>query len=100
MKTKFEIIFNGSSTGHLRKYKKFDRNRILDTIKEQLMVEPNTETKNKKTLRDNPLSDWELRIHPFRVFYDIDEEMKIVRILAIGHKVHNVLYIGGEEIDL
>jgi mRNA-degrading endonuclease RelE of RelBE toxin-antitoxin system len=41
-----------------------------------------------------------LRIDPFRVFYDIDENNRIVRILAIGIKEREKIIIGGEEIIL
>ncbi|MEP0955385.1 hypothetical protein [Microcoleus sp. FACHB-1515] len=48
------------------------------------------------------MSDWELRVDSFRVFYDvvIEDEGGIVKIKAIGHKVHNKLYIGGKEFQL
>jgi len=62
------------------------RNRILDEIKEQLTYNPDEETRNKKILRENPIADWELRIHPFRVFYETDPTSRRVRILAIGIK--------------
>jgi mRNA-degrading endonuclease RelE of RelBE toxin-antitoxin system len=58
------------------------------------------ETRNKKLLRENPLADWELRVHPFRVFYDVDEANKSVRVLAIGVKDGDKLIVGGEEIDI
>ena len=41
---------------------------------------------------------WELRIGPLRVFYEIDRA--VVRILAVGKKTNNVLWIGGREIKL
>ena len=57
-------------------------------------------SRNSKLLRDNPLADWELRIGKFRVFYDVDSDEPTVRIVAVGHKEHNTLFIGGEEIKL
>jgi hypothetical protein len=47
--------------------------------------------------------EWELRFGPgnrFRVFYEVDEKRFEVRILAIGVKDRNRLFIGGEEIEL
>jgi hypothetical protein len=44
------------------------------------------ETRNKKLLWDNPLADWELRIHPVHLFYYIDQVGQRVRILAFGVK--------------
>ncbi len=51
-------------------------------------------------MEDNALAPWELRVGDFRVFYDINVEEESVVILAVGHKVHNKLFIGGEEIEL
>jgi len=66
-----------------------------------LSHEPLTETANRKTLRTNSLdSPWELRIGQFRVFYAVNTEANVVRIIAIGHKVHNRLFIQGKEVDL
>ena len=51
---------------------------------------------------ENELSDWELRVQKFRVFYDvvIEEDRRAVKIKAVGHKEHNTLYIGGREVRL
>jgi mRNA-degrading endonuclease RelE of RelBE toxin-antitoxin system len=64
-----------------------------------LRHEPLTETRNRKRLGENPLSDWELRIHQFRVFYDVvdEDDRRVVKIKAVGHKDHNTLIIGGKE---
>jgi len=36
----------------------------------------------------------------FRVFYEVDQASREVFILAIGVKVGNRLFIGGEEFEL
>jgi hypothetical protein len=48
------------------------------------------------------MSDWELRVQALRVFYDIveEDERHLVKIKAVGHKIHIKLYIGGEEVQL
>ena len=51
-------------------------------------------------IHPNPLADWELRIRQHRVFYDVDEHAARVRIVAIGYKEHNKLFIGEEEFEL
>jgi mRNA-degrading endonuclease RelE of RelBE toxin-antitoxin system len=46
---------------------------------------------------------WELRFGPrnsFRAFYDVDNDARIVLILAIGVKKGNRLFIGGEEFSV
>jgi len=98
----FEIEFTGIAADHVRGYRKFEQQIILDTIEEQLRYAPTTETRNRKRLGGNELSDWELRVQTFRVFYDVvaEEDRQIVKIKTVGHKDHNKLYVGGEEVQL
>ena len=99
---KFEVAFTRTAAEYVRSYRKYDQKIILDTIDEQLTHEPTTETRNRKKLSENELSDWEMRVGDFRVFYDvlIDDERGIVKIKAVGHKKHNVLRIGDKEVPL
>ena len=43
------------------------------------------------------VSEWELRVDDKRVFYDIDPEASLVRIVAIGYKEKNRLFFRGQE---
>ena len=98
----FEINFTHIAATHVRAYRKCEQPIILDAIEEQWRHEPMTETRQRKRLGENPLSDWELRVQQYRVFYDvlIEEEPQVVTIKAVGHKDHNTLYIGGKEVAL
>jgi mRNA-degrading endonuclease RelE of RelBE toxin-antitoxin system len=98
----FDIQFTELAAVHVRSYRKFEQQVILDGIEKQLAHEPGLETRNRKRLGENELSDWELRIEKFRVFYDIevDESQQIVKIKAVGHKEHNRLFIGWKEVQL
>jgi len=98
----FEIKFTPIAAGHVRAYRKSQQKVILDAVEEQLQHEPTIETWNRKRLGENELSDWELRVQNFRVFYDVlvEDEWQIVKIKAVGHKEHNKLYIGGKEVEL
>jgi mRNA-degrading endonuclease RelE of RelBE toxin-antitoxin system len=99
---KFEIAFTQTAADHIRAYRKFEQRIILDAIDEQLSHEPTTETRNRKRLSDSELSDWELRVQDFRVFYDVAVEraVGVVKIKAIGNKKHGVLRIGDREVQL
>jgi len=81
----------------LKLFRKFEQEHILDQIDAQLQYEPNVETQNRKWLRPNDISDWELRIGKYRVLYDIEEQEQMVAIQAIGFKIGNELYIRGER---
>lgn len=78
---------------------------IREKTKEQLEFEPDVETRNRKPVRPpNALqAEWELRFGPnnrFRVFYQIVHEKYEVRIVAIGVKERNRLFVGGTEVTL
>jgi len=98
----FDVRFTPTAAAHLRGYKKFQQQMMLDAVAERLTHEPTTETRNRKRLGENPLSDWVMRVANFRLFYDVvsEEDRQVVKIKAIGHKDHNRLYVGGEEIGL
>lgn len=57
-------------------------------------------TWNRKPLRPNDISTWELRIGQRRVFYDVDTEDNVVTVKAVGWKEHNKLFIRGKEFEL
>ncbi len=48
---------------------------------------------------ENRLAAWELRAGDFRVFYEIEDDTT-VKIISIGHKRHNTLYIRGETAEI
>ena len=98
----FIINFTQTAAGHVRAFTMFQQKIILDAVEEQLRHNPNVETRNRKRLGKNELSDWELRVQNFRVFYDVIlvTNRRVVKIKAVGHKEHNMLYIGGKVVQL
>lgn len=98
----FQIDLTQRASDHIRAFRTFEQRILLDAIQEQLEHEPALETRSRKRLGENELSDWELRVQMFRVFYDVvtAEGRRMVKIKAVGHKEHNTLYIGGREVRL
>jgi len=97
----YNIEFAESVKAQLRELTAHQRSTILDSIERQLVHEPLIETRNRKQLRPNPIAPWELRIGDLRVFYEVaSDEPDTVRILAVGRKRGNKLYIAGKEIAL
>ena len=84
----------------LAPFRKFDQVRIVAGIEAQLTHDPATETRNRKRLRPNQLAEWALRIDNFRVFYDVLPADTLVKVLAVGEKRENELYIRGERYEL
>ena len=96
----YEIEFTPSARKDLDALRKFEQQAILDAIDEQLRFEPTVETANRKPLQPNDIAEWELRLGKYRVFYNVEEQVKIVAIQAIGFKIGNELYIRGERREL
>jgi mRNA-degrading endonuclease RelE of RelBE toxin-antitoxin system len=81
----------------LRWFRKGEKTLILEEIATQLTQEPMVETRNRKRLRPDHLTEWELRIRHFRVFYDVDVEASLVKVVAIGYKRRTKLFFRGQE---
>lgn len=71
----------------------------------RLAFEPDKEGRNRKPL-DVPSpygAQWEIRFGPgnrIRVFYEIDYDHRLVKVLAVGVKKGNRLRIGREEYSI
>ncbi|MGH8607364.1 MAG: type II toxin-antitoxin system RelE family toxin [Gammaproteobacteria bacterium] len=97
----YTIAFAKSVVDQLRGLTARQRTVLFDAIERQLVHEPMTEVKNRKPLRPNPIAPWELRIGDLHVFYEVAvDEPDTVRILAVGQKKGNTLFIAGKEIKL
>lgn len=95
---KFEVKFVPDAAQDLESHTAREQRIILDGVSEFLEFDADIKSKRRKQLRPNPLAPWELRIGDYRVFYEIREGS--VRILAIGYKVHNELFIRGRKTEL
>jgi|SRR6266849_3512146 len=101
----YALAFASEVTKHLRAIDAKYHALIREKIGKQLRFEPAAETMNRKPLRQPaPFgATWEIRCGPdnrFRVLYDIDQDDRVVRILAIGEKQRERLFIGGQEVQL
>ncbi len=101
-KQPYALVYADEVKRHLRAIEPKYHSVIRSEIEVQLLHEPDWETRNRKPLR-RPVSfgaDWELRLgpnHRFRAFYQVNTASREVRVLAVGVKERNQLFIGGEE---
>ncbi|UZQ53398.1 type II toxin-antitoxin system RelE/ParE family toxin [Trichothermofontia sichuanensis B231] len=92
----YDIEFTQTALQDLRYFRKYEQNIVLDAIQTQLTYEPTLETENRFR-RDPPeISEWELRIGKYRVLYNADSTVMIVRIERIGSKPNNTLSFQGQ----
>jgi mRNA-degrading endonuclease RelE of RelBE toxin-antitoxin system len=96
----FQVRFTPRASDELRSFRKNEQKQILEAIETQLLHEPLSLTRNRKKLRPNELSEWELRVGNFRVFYDVDKEEQVISIRVLGQKTGSRLTINGKEFDL
>jgi mRNA-degrading endonuclease RelE of RelBE toxin-antitoxin system len=96
----FRIELTPEALDDLESQRVFDQKRLVTAMEVQLSHEPARATRNQKKLRPNELAEWELRIEAFRVFYDVLAENEIVKVVAIGVKEGNDLFIHGEKYEL
>lgn len=97
----FQLEFAEQVEGHLASIERKYHSLIRDNIEEQLRLQPLTETRNRKPLRQPAAfgATWELRFGPdnrFRVLYTVED--KRVLIVALGVKEGSRLTVGGEEV--
>ncbi|MBI4672493.1 MAG: addiction module toxin RelE [Chloroflexi bacterium] len=101
----FTLDFAPETIDHLGAIAPKYHRLIEKTIDEQLRHTPERETRNRKPLERLTSfgATWELCFgasNRFRVFYVVDSAKQRVRILAIGEKEGNRLFIGGEEVRI
>ena len=95
-----KIELTPEASDDLASLRRFDQARVVNELESQLAHEPTTETRNRKRLRPNQLAESVLRVDRFRVFYYVFPESEIVKIIAIGFKEGNDLFIRGERYEL
>jgi hypothetical protein len=98
----FPVVYVAQVEDHLRAIDAKYHTLIRQRIESQLALDPDHATRNRTPLKPPSVfgATWELRCGPlnrFRVLYDIDAQSHVVHILAIGVKVRNRLFVGGEE---
>jgi mRNA interferase RelE/StbE len=95
----FSIRLTDSAVEDLDFFRKNERRTIADGIALFLTQDANVETRRRKPLRPNRLAQWELRLGDYREFYELEADDR-VKIVAVGHKEHNDLYIRGRKVEL
>jgi mRNA-degrading endonuclease RelE of RelBE toxin-antitoxin system len=96
----FEIAFTPSSLDDMAGFHKRHQVLIFDETESQLSHQLNVETRRRKRLRPNRISEWELRIDVYRVFYDVALDAGRVDVRMVARKHGNRLYVRGQEFIL
>ena len=102
---RFELIYPPIIKQHLKSIESRYYSLIQKSLEVQLQFQPDVETKNRKPLKRPVVygAKWEIRLGPdnrFRAFYRIDYDKEQVILLAIGEKIGNRLFFGGQEVEI
>ena len=95
----YEISLTESAKKDIAFFEVSDQRVIVAGIIAHLKTDAESETRRKKQLRSNPVAPWELRLDRFRAFYSVEEGAKL-KVVAVGHKEHNELFIRGKKVQL
>jgi mRNA-degrading endonuclease RelE of RelBE toxin-antitoxin system len=88
----YTIRYDTGAADDIRELEAYYQRRVLAEIKTHLTRTPTARTKRRKPLPNlaHPWEAvppiWELRVGEYRVFYDVSEVDRIVRVLAVRHK--------------
>ena len=96
----YTIEYTVEAWKHLAAIRAHERSAVTAAVDAQLLWQPNVPTRNRKPMRPNSLSGWEMRVGNLRVYYDVLDVERKVLIVAIGRKQGDRITIGGEEIEL
>ena len=102
---RFEVVFDRLALSHMKAIAPKYHSLIRRAIEEQLEVEPDSPTTNRKPLHQETVigAAWELRCGPgnrFRIFYDVNRDQRRVVVLAIGRKIRDQLFVGNKRFQL
>ena len=95
----YQISLTESAKKDIAYFGANEQRLIVAGIISHLKTDAETETRKRKQLRPNPIAPWELRLDRFRVFYSVEEGHNL-KVVAVGHKEHNDLFIRGEKVQL
>jgi hypothetical protein len=106
--TKYSIVLTATARRHIRYLLRQgvmgrgEHVRLINATAARLAYQPTIAKGSVKELRQpNPLKvSYELRIPPWRVFYNVHGDLAEVRVEAVGFKPRERLFVEGEEIAL
>ena len=86
------IVVHELAAEEIEDLRKYDQRRIVAAIEKQLRHEPGAVSRRRKCLAaltpsfEHVPPVWELRVGEFRVFYDVDNAVKVVHVRAVRRK--------------
>jgi mRNA-degrading endonuclease RelE of RelBE toxin-antitoxin system len=84
----------------MQSLRKREQQTVRPALPQYLAHEPGARSTKRRPLDPNPFgAPWELRLGDLRVLYAIDEPAQVVRVLRVGRKEGNRLYLRGVPVE-
>ena len=84
MADSYEIDYAEEAIADIEAMRAFARTKVLDVVEEHLTYQPTTVSKSRIKAMLQPFwSQYRLRADEFRVYYDVDEESRMVHVLRV-----------------
>ena len=86
----YEIRYAGEAVDDLHGMRPFNRRQVLDGIELHLRHQPTFVSKSRIKAMVQPFwSQYRLRIDDFRIYYDVNDEDRVVNVLRVLMKTTN-----------
>ncbi len=86
----YEIRYANEAAQDIRGLRKFDQRKVIDGIETHLTHQPRFLSKSRIKAMSQPFwSQYRLRVDQFRVYYDVNDEKRIVNIQRVLMKTTN-----------
>ncbi len=83
----YDIDYAAEASVDIRALRVFDQRKILDGIEAHLTYQPKAVSRSRIKAMVQPFwSQFRLRIEEFRVYYDVDDEHRLVHVLRVLKK--------------
>jgi mRNA interferase RelE/StbE len=83
----YEIEYAGEAVDDVKSLRQFDRKKVVEGIETHLRHEPAKTSRSRIKRMAQPFwSEYRLRVEDLRVYYDVNEDQRIVSILRILEK--------------
>jgi mRNA-degrading endonuclease RelE of RelBE toxin-antitoxin system len=80
----YEIRYACEAVQDIRGLRKFDQRKVLDGIEIYLSHQPKFLSRSRIKAMSQPFwSNYRLRVDDFRVYYDVNDEKRIVNVLRV-----------------
>ena len=97
----YQIKYTPDAEADIKWLERIEQVDVQHSVPIYLKDQPGEPTRRRKQMHPNPLGiPWGLRLDELRVYYDFDQAAQIVRVLRVGRKIRNRVFIRGVEMDM